>query len=155
MIHEMAKWNVSIYRSLFCIISALFISGVPTYLVNSVMFSHNVVLCKFIIFLYDLRIWNFSLSYPDGSDVIFSNPNCVLHHFTIWMIAYTLIAICISLISNQCKNSVLFSCFLLRLVFAPRCTFWKVMSNVLQQKRFLGVAHTKSYNVENKKKGRW
>ena len=137
MIHEMAKWNVSIYRSLFCIISALFISGVPTYLVNSVMFSHNVVLCKFIIFLYDLRIRN------------------VLHHFNIWMIAYTLIAICISLISNQCKNSVLFSCFLLRLVFAPRCTFWKVMSNVLQQKRFLGVAHTKSYNVENKKKGRW
>lgn len=133
MIHEMAKWNVSIYRSLFCIISALFISGVPTYLVNSVMFSHNVVLCKLIIFLYDLRIRNFN----------------------IWMIAYTLIAICISLISNQCKNSVLFSCFLLRLVFAPRCTFWKVMSNVLQQKRFLGVAHTKSYNVENKKKGRW
>ena len=137
MIHEMAKWNVSIYRSLFCIISALFISGVPTYLVNSVMFSHNVVLCKFIIFLYDLIIRN------------------VLHHFKIWMIAYTLIAILISLISNQCKNSVLFSCFLLRLVFAPRCTFWKVMSNVLQQKRFLGVAHTKSYNVENKKKGRW
>ena len=137
MIHEMAKWNVSIYRSLFCIISALFISGVPTYLVNSVMFSHNVVLCKFIIFLYDLRIRN------------------VLHHFNICMIAYTLIAICISLISNQCKNSVLFSCFLLRLAFAPRCTFWKVMSNVLQQKRFLGVAHTKSYNVENKKKGRW
>ena len=133
MIHEMAKWNVSIYRSLFCIISALFISGVPTYLVNSVMFPHNVVLCKFIIFLYDLRIRNFS----------------------VWMIAYTLIAIWISLISNQCKNSVLFSCFLLRLVFAPRCTFWKVMSNVLQQKRFLGVAHTKSYNVENKKKGRW
>ena len=137
MIHEMAKWNVSIFRSLFCIISALFISGVPTYLVNSVMFSHNVVLCKFIIFLYDLIIRN------------------VLHHFKIWMIAYTLIAILISLISNQCKNSVLFSCFLLRLVFAPRCTFWKVMSNVLQQKRFLGVAHTKSYNVENKKKGRW
>ena len=139
MIHEMAKWNVSIYRSLFCIISALFISGVPTYLVNSVMFSHNVVLCKFIIFLYDLRIRN----------------SCVLHHFNIRMIAYSMIAICISLISNQCKNSVLFSCFLLRLVFAPRCTFWKVMSNVLQQKRFLGVAHTKSYNVENKKKGRW
>ena len=137
MIHEMAKWNVSIYRSLFCIISALFISGVPTYLVNSVMFSHNVVLCKFIIFFYDLRIRN------------------VLHHFNICMIAYTLIAIWISLISNQCKNSVSFSCFLLRLVFAPRCTFWKVMSNVLQQKRFLGVAHTKSYNVENKKKGRW
>ena len=139
MIHEMAKWNVSIYRSLFCIISALFISGVPTYLVNSVMFSHNVVLRKFIIFLYDLRIRN----------------SCVLHHFNIYLIAYTLIAIWISLISNQCKNSVLFSCFLLRLVFAPRCTFWKVMSNVLQQKRFLGVAHTKSYNVENKKKGRW
>ena len=149
MIHEMAKWNVSIYRSLFCIISALFISGVPTYLVNSVMFSHNVVLCKFIIFLYDVRIWNFSLFIS----------RCfwryVLHHFNIWMIAYTLIAICISLISNQCKNSISFYCFLLRLVFAPRCTFWKVMSNVLQQKRFLGVAHTKSYNVENKKKGRW